>query len=106
MRRVIIGNQSFVTSDDIAMSLLNYSNVLRQKAESATVDIPAVDAAGNEVMVKCHLGVTPVTLEDAEGEGALSAQATAESKNRRKDHPREPASRRLKEESAVDPYDF
>lgn len=64
MRRVHLGGATFVTSDDIAASLLKYSTVLARHGKTDTVTVPIATDDGQRSTITCTLGTGPITLED------------------------------------------
>jgi hypothetical protein len=82
MRRVFVGDQSFVTGDDIAASIVKYSEVLKRHGQTAQVKVPAVTRHGGREMIALVLGLYPAGIQPV-------GEEDAEPTNR--DHPRSSA---------------
>ena len=56
MRKVTYAAESFVTTDEVAHALVQFTTAVAQKGTSASVDVPAVDEDGQPVMVQLVIG--------------------------------------------------
>ena len=50
MKHVICQGKSFVTSDDVASAIVNFSNAARRRGRIVRIDVPAVEGLGGPVV--------------------------------------------------------
>ena len=106
MRRVHVGGSTFVTSDDIAASLVKYATVLARHGKTDTVRVPIATEDGQQSTIMCTLGSAPVTIEDvATPRSSDNPHAVSEFDARRRTAVNQSATSEDDSQS-MDPYDL